>query len=250
MTLFTFAMFCCLYVSSSYCQKLIKDDSVVLSSSDLYADFRHVKKMAHSKPYELWWENSLGSQVSMQAFSSWLGDINAPSRVAVRKHLKAKKYSSMLDIPSGMCTDFFGFKHDNIEIDYYGIDITPKLVDYARKLDINVVLGSIENIPMHDSFVDVCYARHILEHLDYYHKAIAEMIRVAKKEVIIVFFIKPSNRSDYINNYEKNGYELYENHYNQQKIEQYVTSYAQVDYIEWEQVKWREKILHIYLTAA
>ena len=249
---FAFAMICCLYMTPSYCQTIMKGSSVVESSPDLYADFRlfeQVKKLSHLKPYELWWENSLGSQVSMQTFSSWLGDINVPSRVAVRKYLKAKKYSSILDIPSGMCIDFFGFKHDNIEIDYYGVEITPKLVCYGKKLGINVVLGSIEKIPMHNSCLDVCYARHILEHLDYYHKAISEMIRVAKKEVIIVFFIKPNNRPDHINYYEKNGYELYENHYNQQKIEKYVASLAQVDYFEWEQVKWREKSFHIYLTT-
>ncbi len=231
----------------------LEDDSMLNGSFDLCVDFIIFKmsaaQLVKPKPHEQWWEQCLGSQVSMLTFSQWLGDINAQSRVAVREHVKNKNYKSILDIPSGLCIDFFGFKHNGVDIDYYGIDITPKLVDYAQAQGINVHCGSIEEIPMRDASVDVCYARHILEHLDYYQKAISGLIRVATKEVIIVFFIKPGEKPDKIHYSDCGGYLLYHNYYNQQQLEQYVQTFSQVDKLEWEEVSSNEIILHIYLTT-
>ncbi len=127
------------------------------------------------------------------------------------------------------------------------MDITPKLVDSAQAQGINVQCGSIEQIPMYDASVDVCYARHILEHLDYYHNALPELVRVAKKEVVIVFFIKPGNKPDTIDCSDCNGFLLYHNYYNQEKLENYITSLNSVDTIQWEDVLLDETILHIYL---
>lgn len=232
---------------------LEEDDSTLNVSFDLCVDFIIFKmsaaQLVKPKPHEQWWEQCLGSQVSMLTFSQWLGDINVQSRVAVREHVKNKKYKSILDIPSGLCLDFFGFKHNDVDIDYYGIDITPKLVDYAQAQGINVHCGSIEEISMQDASVDVCYARHILEHLDYYQKAISELIRVATKEVIIIFFIKPGEKPDKIHCNDCDGYLLYHNYYNQQQLEQYVQTFSQVDRFEWKEVSSNETILHIYLTA-
>ena len=84
--------------------------------------------------HEKWWEECLNKKVSMHTFRQWLGDIDAPSRVAMRKHVKQKGYSSILDVPSGVCTDYFGFKNSKSPIKYQGVDVTPMLVKSAKKL--------------------------------------------------------------------------------------------------------------------
>ncbi len=224
-----------------------KNLSILEPSFDLCIDY-FIFRLA-MKPHEQWWENSLGSQVSMTTFSQWLGDINAPSRIAFRKHLKTKEYTSILDIPCGLCIDFYGIKHDNLVIDYYGIDITKKLVERAHAQEINVQQGSIEKIPMQDASIDVAYARHILEHLDYYEKAVDELVRVAKREAIIVFFITPTDEPDIINLSTCDGSLLYHNHYNKQNLIEYVRSLDAVQDIQWEEVSENESILHIYLES-
>lgn len=197
------------------------------------------------KPHEQWWEMNLENR--MNEFAQWLGGENADSRVKMRQYVKQRGYKTFLDIPCGLCTEYFGYKKDNIEIDYYGVDITQKLVERGCGLGLNVIRGSIEEIPCYDLSIDVCYARHILEHLDYYKKAITELIRVAAKEVIVIFFIKPNDEPDKINSSMDSGALLYHNRYNKQKLSLYVMFHEKVENIQWEDINGQEVALHIYL---
>ncbi len=183
-------------------------------------------------------------------FAKWLGDKDAQSRVVVRNYVKQKGYRSLLDIPSGLSIDYHSLKQDNTNIQYFGIDITDSLVKKARDKGINVQQGSIEKIPMEDASVDICYARHILEHLSYYEKALKELVRVAKKEVLVVFFIKPTKKDDVIDLAWVSFNQCYHNYYNQKRLEDYVTSLEGVDHFTWENVNKDENILHIYLNKA
>ena len=198
------------------------------------------------KPHEQWWEKNVDAQLG--TFAQWLGDINADSRVKMRKYISSKGYKSILDIPCGLCTEFYGYERDGIAIDYYGVDITPKLVSRAKSLVLNVIRGSIEEIPFEDSSIDVCYARHILEHLDYYEKAVNDLIRVASKEVIVIFFIKPPiDKFDDIRPGMIDGALLYHNVYNRSKIEQFLNSNIKVIRTEWQDLNPNEVALHIYV---
>ncbi len=193
------------------------------------------------KPFETWWRDNLDQK--MDTFKNWLGDESAISRVKAREHIKNKNYKSVLDIPSGLCTDFFGFKKDRIDIEYFAMDITEKLVEQAKKRGINCTQGNIQKISLTDNYVDVCYCRHILEHLDYYEKAINELIRVAKKEVLIVFFIKPTDKKDVIDF----TYGHHNNCYNKEKFENFILQNKKVEKIEWQEVNQFESIIHIYI---
>jgi len=199
------------------------------------------------KPHELWWENVLEKEISLEVFESWLGSQNVPSRIAVREHIKQKGYSSLLDIPCGLCIDYFGFQKDGIPIDYLGMDITPKLVNRAQKMNIKALLGSIEEIPLPDKSVEICHARDILEHLDSYEKAISELIRVAKKEVLIGFFIAPSPKKEHrISPAMINNFLLYHNEYSKSLLTAFILNHPRVEKMEWEFVD-KETILHVYL---
>lgn len=198
------------------------------------------------KDHEIWWEQCLGKKVSMDTFRNWLGGIHASSRVAVREHVRSMGYTSILDVPCGVCADYYGFKIDGIQIDYQGIDITPTLVALHWANNIPVVQGSIEDIPFADGQFDVCYARHILEHLDNYEQALLELIRVASKEVLVVFFINPVSNASEINLGAFNGNLLYHNRYDKSEIEKFLVKHPKVSKIEWVEMG-PESLLHVYL---
>ncbi len=200
------------------------------------------KKEAH----EFWWQNNISN--NMPAFNDWLGDVNANSRRLVRQHVQKKGYRSLLDVGCGLCTEFYGYQIDDIPIDYSGVDVTPDLVKCARENDLSVCEGTVEQLPNDDSSVDIVYARHLLEHLAYYDKALDELIRVASQEVIVVFFLQPfKNKTDYVCCEEVDGALLYHNWYNQNKLEKYILKHEKVAYIDWQPVNDQEVILHIYL---
>lgn len=205
--------------------------------------------------HEKWWENTCGtastqdSKLSLQQFGSWLGDQNSPSRILVQQHIAAKNYKSVLDVPCGVCIDYPLFKKNCPNIYYLGVDLTPAFVDNAIKLGIPAQLGKIQELPCLDSSFEVTYARHILEHLDSYEDAIKELVRVAKKEVIIVFFIPPhGNESNRIFIKELNGYPIYHNRYSKSQIESFLKSLKKVKNFHWEDISSSsESILHIII---
>lgn len=201
---------------------------------------------AQMQSWEQWWEKNLINVFSLESFKNWLGQENSESRIKCREHLKKMNYKNFLDVACGVCTEYFGFKKNEINIEYTGIDITPKLVKNANDLGINVKEGSIEAIPFADNSFEIVYARHILEHLDYYEKAIKELIRVAQKECFIVFFIPPSTQDDKIDLATHYNYLLYHNRYNREKIEKFVLSLNKTKNIQWNELE-KESILHIYI---
>ena len=198
-----------------------------------------------AEEYEIWWEKCLENSVPMSTFEGWLGDINAASRVAMRNHVRRMKYTSVLDVPAGICMDYFGFKSEGFNIKYQGVDITPKLVAMAQKQGIPVIEGDIKALPFRDNSFDVCIARHILEHLTGYEKALDELIRVCSKEALITFFMRPEEK-EVIDSFYYHDYLLYGNIYNKKELEDFVLSNPKVSGIFWEEVNGREVILHVY----
>jgi ubiquinone/menaquinone biosynthesis C-methylase UbiE len=201
-----------------------------------------------NKQHEIWWQNCVGSKVSWQTFSGWLGGIDAESRIAMRNHVKQAGYESIVDIPCGLCIDYWGLVQEGIGIQYTGVDITSRLVEYVKRRGAPAVVGSIEKIPYPDNAFDMSYARHILEHLDSYQAALTELIRVAKKEAFITFFIKPSEglQDGIVSNWDR-GFLLYHNQYSRPKMEEFIKMNPKVAEIVWEDVNSAEVILHIYL---
>jgi len=202
-----------------------------------------------AEEYELWWEKNINNTLSISTFDEWLGDIHSTSRVLMRRHVQKMGYRSIVDVPAGLCTDYFGFKHDGIAIEYLGVDITPKLVARGLNQGIPIIEGDIKSLPFPDNRYEVCYARHILEHLNGYEEAISDLIRVASREVFITFFIHPQEK-EVINSSYSFGQLLYGNTYSKSNIEKFILSNPKTSDFEWEYVDGREIILHIYLNSA
>jgi len=190
--------------------------------------------------HQVWWGKNFNDPY-------WLGGIQMASRASMRQQVKAKGYTSVLDTPCAYCIDFDGLQAEGLSVKYYGVDITKKMTDACSARGIDARQGSIEQIPLEDSSVDLAYSRHILEHLPYYENAIKDLVRVARQEVYIVFFIKPTYSPENIHQDLVNGDLLYHNRYDRGKLERFIYSLDKVDHIEWEQIDNVEEILHIYL---
>lgn len=204
------------------------------------------------KPHEVWWEACVDDQISYEYFEWSLGEVNCLSRRVMREHVIEMGYTSILDVPSALCLDYFGFLQENYPIEYLGVDITPKFISFAESKGIPAIQGSIENLPLEDNSFEICYARHILEHLKSYEKAVDELIRVAKKEVLIIFFMIPDN-SPNLQLETHDGYLIYHNTYSREELEKYVRRNPKVHCIDWEHFLIDfpriESILHLYLCS-
>lgn len=232
---------CCINEREEWVVKIGNVLMLMISSLNFYTNFCAEPLKVH----ELWWTNNVDSQ--MNIFQNWLGDEEAPSRIHARDYINKKGYKTILDIPCGLCTEYFGYKKDNINIAYCGMDITEKLILRAQSLGVPVLQGTIEKIPFPDSYFDICYARHILEHLSSYEQALSELIRTAQKEVLVIFFIVPHEGDNFINLTLCDGCYVYHNTYNKSQLESFVFTHPKVENICWEKIGSQEEMLHIYL---
>lgn len=137
-----------------------------------------------------WWNKNVETRID--DFKSWIGDFNQPSKVYCRNYVADKKYKNLIDCGCGLATDYFGFKTNGYEVGYTGLDSCKYLVELNRADGITMIEAElVETLPISDNSYDVVYCREVLEHLPYYEKTVNEFIRIAAKEVIIVFFIRP-----------------------------------------------------------
>jgi len=181
----------------------------------------------------MWWDKNY----QRPDFRGWLGGVDATSRSIVVNI--AKNYESVLDCACGICLDWDRYQKENIKIQYTGLDACNGLVKEACERGINVVEGSIEKIPFKDSSFDIVTARHILEHLSDFKKALREMARVARHEVVVVFFLPPDKEN--IGTDPRLGSEVHLNTYSKAKVERLA---KQLGSFEWIPVE-NEVILKI-----
>lgn len=118
--------------------------------------------------------------------------INHPARITYTK-LISDCSKTVLDVGCGVCVDYSRFHNANVE--YFGLDITPKYLEMANtKFGVpknHLFLGNILALPFSDLHFDSVYENGMLEHLppETWRQAVEEMVRVSKKQVILVFFI-------------------------------------------------------------
>jgi ubiquinone/menaquinone biosynthesis C-methylase UbiE len=70
---------------------------------------------------------------------------------------------------------------------YYGLDFSKKKIEFAKKnVSKNFIVGDALSLPFKAKSFDIVFGRDILHHIDKKGKALCEMARVSKKEVIII----------------------------------------------------------------
>lgn len=144
---------------------------------------------------------------------------------------------SMLDLACGGCTTteclVKMFPHKNV--DYIGSDFVEKHVKNCQKQypQFKWKVQDAMNLDMEDESVDVVWARHIVEHLPSFEKAVDEFLRVAKKRVIINLFTPLTDKKEHkITHVSDKGvvYEEYFNLYSREKVFKYLSEISRLGY--------------------
>ena len=177
---------------------------------------------------QTWWDNNLPKMNKM--FFNWIGDSSAPSKVFFRKFLKNKGYKSIIDIGCGPATEYNGFKNDNIDIEYMGVDSSKFLYDLNTSKNIPMIQAEAHKIPVDANSYEISLTRHVLEHQPHFKPVLNEMIRISTRLVVCIFFIAPQEKE--IIDYNKKS-NLYHNTYNINDIESFLNSNKMVSKYEW-----------------
>jgi len=193
---------------------------------------------------QTWWDNNLNNDYMYNIFLGWVGDSSAKSKVFFREFLKQHNFKSIIDIGCGPATEFFGFKNDNINIEYTGVDSSSILVDKNLKQGIPMIKAEAHSIPIEDSSYEIAFSRHVLEHQPSFGPVLDEMIRIGKKLAAHIWFKKPSNQE--IISYDQ-AQQLYHNIYNKEDINKYILSNQKVKNFEWVEIDETESLLLIWL---
>ena len=156
-----------------------------------------------------WWEKNVPSRLN--EFVSWLGTSENITRLFMKEFVVNNNIKSILDTACGPCIDYEVLR--NVGIEYCGVDSTSILVSMALLRGINVKKANIEELPFEDKSFDMVYGRHILEHLEYYEKAITEAVRCSRKYIMYTFFLKHNDEDVFRINED-----TYANSYNLEKM--------------------------------
>jgi glycosyltransferase involved in cell wall biosynthesis len=192
-----------------------------------------------------WWESNLdgrhklpdGRNLDLNTFAEWMGDVNSSDRKLARSILIGDDDNvSILDVGCGTCPEYVGLTNEYPDrFEYVGADFTPSIVSFNNSKGLDIKQADIRDLPFKDRSFDVVHSRHVLEHLDDFSTGLGELIRVAKKRVVVPFFIRPNDSNTNEINYS--GYmsveQIYNNCYSRKLIEDYLTNNSGVQSFEW-----------------
>jgi len=200
-----------------------------------------------------WWDG-FAVAGGLPQLETWLGGVDAASRVRVRERIAECQYDSVVDCGAGLGIDAYGMTNLSHPCTYTGVEpsralrnAVPKLAERWGRLDAppNIIDGNIYNLPLPDKSADLVYARHIFEHLPHIEGALDEMLRVARLEVIVVFFMRPGAET-YLTR-EKDG--LWQNRWSKPEVERLVEANPRTEAYFWETLG-SEVLLHVYVSGA
>ena len=198
-----------------------------------------------------WWD-SFSEAGGLDELETWLGGVDHPSRVRIRERIAECGYESCLDVGAGLGLDFIGLQNVSFPVRYQGVEPSQAMRHAAESAAVRyglekipLVGGSIEEIPFGDSEFELVYARHILEHLPRIDCALDELIRVARLEVIVVFFMRPG-AEDYLLR-ERDG--LWQNVWGKPRIDGILAANEKVN-VSFYETLGSEVLLHAYLKDA
>jgi SAM-dependent methyltransferase len=150
---------------------------------------------------------------------------DAPARHYTRKLITdwaaSGQVSSVLEIAFGGLHEFRAMRArlKELNVTYSGIDWTEKFVNHAQREfpECSWMQGDIVRGVTAEP-ADVVYSQHMLEHLPALEPAFSNMLRLARKKLVNIFFIPPKPFPNYeVVNWQK--YPLYHNTYSIGHIE-------------------------------
>ena len=159
--------------------------------------YRRVKRLSRrvAGRSDSWWDDQ--DPALLEGFlQDEVEGVDHPSRRYLREWLAAHPGLTMLDIPCGAGVEYDGIVRDGIPVTYIGMDASDRMLETVRRRHPagDFRKGDILQMPLPDGAVDVVLCRHVLEHLDDYHPAVTEAVRVARQRVFLVLFRAPTHR--------------------------------------------------------
>lgn len=152
-------------------------------------------------------------------------------RHALAKIIAQYSRPVVVDAACGTCVNWDVFKRLGVPCQYIGVDRTKGMLAEANKRygnEISTREGYVQDLPFDEGEADVVIMRHIVEHLqEGYEDAIREGLRVASKELVLVFFLDPSDQEEDIiqeSDPDENGCTYFWNTYSWRKFTSFVAS--------------------------
>jgi ubiquinone/menaquinone biosynthesis C-methylase UbiE len=119
-----------------------------------------------------------------------LGAWDSAPRRALRAEI-ARVGGSVLEVAVGPGIEYYGMRQSGMSVDYTGVDVTPAMIDLCKQRfpEASFLVADATKLPFPDDNFDVVMAKDLFEHLDGFEAALKEMFRVARREVLVYFFI-------------------------------------------------------------
>jgi len=144
-----------------------------------------------SQPWDGWSDEQLWSHLRANEQG-----VNHGSRVWLRLCLRMWGTRSMLDVGCGTGVEYEGIKREGLQIEYTGLDASARAIRLAQAAfaEAQWHAGDAEHLPFRDRSVDVVLLRHVLEHLSDFRPALREALRIAARQVVMIFFLPPAEQ--------------------------------------------------------
>lgn len=184
------------------------------------------KKMTESQDKESRpeWETNPQKYIDLLKMELFL----TTSQPYLLRVIKDNHCQTILECGFGGADDAVKIHEEFPSVSYTGIDKTEVFVNRANELfqfpGFQFLPADIENLPFPDNSFDFVYTKYVFEHLSYYKTALKEIVRVAQKRIIIIFFkpLIPGEIDEIHPNVRTTG--VHENSYAKAPLERFVKS--------------------------
>ena len=133
------------------------------------------------------WLNFWQEDCDVERFVEWERNGKHWKKTA-REYIKKRKYKNVLDVGAGTYLEYYGFRDDDIVIDYKATEITNTFLEIAKYNNIDAVKAHAQSLPFDDNSFDIVLCYDVLNHQEDFKEIILELYRVCKHEVLISFF--------------------------------------------------------------
>tara|TARA_R100000315_G_C5233106_1_gene144172 strand:+ start:1362 stop:2054 length:693 start_codon:yes stop_codon:yes gene_type:complete len=125
---------------------------------------------------------------TVDVMNQWCGDYNSAVKTYIREEIKDKKGINFLDCGAGTFSQYFGFKHNNLDVNYKATEITKKYIEYGLSKNINVTECPLNKMPFKNDEFDITSCIDVMNHQSEFDEHVKEMLRVTKDILYISFF--------------------------------------------------------------
>lgn len=152
-----------------------------------------------------------------------LGSWDSVPRRALRAEM-ARVGGSVLEVACGPGIEYYGIRNVGLPLRYVGVDATPAMIAICRKNypGGTFQVASVDSLPFADDSFDTVFAKDLFEHLSGYEAGVREMYRVAKRQVLIYFFLALKDGATERGTHPESGF-LY-NRYSRAEMEEFFRS--------------------------